>query len=308
MSWLGQTLARKFTLLLAGFLVLQVLQLGAGIFGILHVGEESAAISEAARQRMRMYQLLSLTHEALEFHSWPSEGRKIVDGVLADYDAESNRLDALAGKLMNEKFRAAVTAERTHWNGEMKPLLQVFDPSNPQAIAALARFEAHVPGHLRLLDEVVRLLELDIVEDTRGLAILQAIVLGLTLLLGVIGFAMAHYVVTLPLRRLAEGARFIADGAYDKRIVISTHDEFGELTNTFNRMVAAVSEKTSRIVALNKIAVQLTSMQSLRELLEAIMRQGIMLTGAQAACIVFYDQETKRFKDWVTQGLSDECH
>ncbi len=305
MNWFGQTLARKFTTLLAGFLVLQLFQLGAGIFGILHVGEESATINEAARQRMRMYQLLSLTHEALEFHSWPSEGRKIVDGVLADYDAESNRLDALVGKLVNEKFLAAVTAERTHWNGEMKPLLLAFDPPNPQAVAALARFEAQVPGHLRYLDEVVRLLELDIAEDTRGLAILQAVVLGLTLLLGVIGFAMAHYVVTLPLRRLAEGARSIADGAYDKRIVISTHDEFGELANAFNRMAAAVGEKTSRIVALNEIAVQLTSMQSLHMLLAAIMRQGIMLTGAQAACIVFYDQETKLFKDWVTQGLSD---
>src|SRR3989304_893433 len=98
MNWLSQTLTRKLTLLLAGFLALQTLQLGVGIFGVLHVGEESAAINDAGRQRMRTYHLLYLTHEALEFHSWPSEGRKIVDDVLADYDAGSDRLDALAGK------------------------------------------------------------------------------------------------------------------------------------------------------------------------------------------------------------------
>ena len=97
MSWLSQTLTRKFTLLLAGFLVLQALQLVIGIFGILHVGKEGADINEAGRQRMRTYHLLFLAHEALEYHSWPSEGRKIVDGVLADYDAGSDRLDTLAG-------------------------------------------------------------------------------------------------------------------------------------------------------------------------------------------------------------------
>jgi diguanylate cyclase (GGDEF)-like protein len=306
MSWLGRTLTRKFTLLLAGFLALQALQLGVGIYGILHIGEEGTAINEAGRQRMRVYQLLTLTHEALEFHSWPSEGRKIVDGVLADYDAETGRLDALAGASANEKFREAVTTARVHWGGEIKPLLLAFDPSNPQtALPILARFEAQVPGHVGYLEEVIGLLGLDSTEDARGLAIFQAVVLGLTLLLGVAGFVMARYVVTLPLRRLTEGTRSIAAGAYDKRIVISTHDELGELASTFNRMAAAVGEKTSRIVALNQIAVQLTSLQSLRELLDAIMRHGIMLTGAQAACIVFYDQETKRFKDWVTQGLSD---
>src|SRR3990172_12937867 len=133
MNWFGQTLTRKFTLLLTGFLVLQALQLGVGIFGVLHVGEEGAHINEAGRQRMRTYHLLYLTHEALEFRSWPSEGRKIVDGVLADYDAESDRLDALAGKSAKyEKFREAVTIARAHWDGELKPLLLAFDPSNPQ--------------------------------------------------------------------------------------------------------------------------------------------------------------------------------
>ncbi|MEK7207573.1 MAG: diguanylate cyclase, partial [Pseudomonadota bacterium] len=307
MNWFSRTLTRKFTLLLAGFLALQVLQLGVGIFGVLHVGEESAAISEAGKQRMRTYQLLYLAHEAMEFRAWPSEERKIVDGVLADYDAESDLLDALAGKLAKyEKFREAVSIARHHWDRELKPLLLAFDPSNPQAaLATLARFEAQVPGHLRHLEEVVQLMELDIVEDSRGLAIFQAVVLGLTLLLGVAGFAMARYVVTLPLRRLTEGTRSIAAGAYDRRVVVSSRDEIGELADTFNRMVAAVGEKTSRIVALNEIAVHLTSKQSLRELLDEIMNRGMQLTGAQAACIAFYDQETNRFKEWVTQGLSD---
>ena len=307
MNWLSQTLTRKFTLLLAGFLALQLLQLGIGIFGILHVGEQSATLNDAGRQRMRTYQLLFLAHEALESHSWPSEGRKIVDGVLADYDAESDRLDALAGKsAKSKKIREAIVVARAHWGGEIKPLLLAFDPSSPQAaLATLARFEAYVPGHMKHLDEITELLEKNVVEDARELAIFQAIILGLTLLLGVVGFAMAYYVVVQPLRQLTEATRSIAAGAYDRRVTVSSHDEIGELAGTFNRMAQAVGDKTSRVEALNEVAVRITSVQPLRELLDEIMRRGMLLTGAQATCIAFYNEESRRFDEWITQGLSD---
>ncbi len=307
MNWLGLTLTRKFTLLLAGFLALQLLQLGVGIFGILHVGEKSANINEAGRQRMRTYHLLFLTHEALESRSWPSEGRKILEGVLADYDAESDRLDALASKpARSEKIREAIVVARTHWYGEMKPLLLVFDPSIPRAASAtLARFEAHVPGHMRHLDEITELLERDVTGDARALAIFQAVILGLTLLLGVIGLVMARFIVTIPLRRLIEATRSIAAGAYDKRVTVSSHDEIGELAGNFNRMAAAVGDKTSRIAALNEIAIQITSIHSLRDLLDEIMRRGMLLTGAQAACVAFYSEKKRSFEEWITQGLSD---
>lgn len=307
MSWLSKTLTRKFTLLLAGFLALQALQLGIGIFGILHVGEEGTAINESGRQRMRTYHLLYLTHEALESRSWPSEGRKIVDGILAEYDAESARLDALASKLEKYgKFREAVAMARTHWDGKMKPLLLAFDPADHQAATEImARFEAHVPGHVRHLDEIINLMERDAAEDARRLALFQAVLLGSTLLLGMMGFAMARYVVTLPLRRLTEGTRSIAAGAYDKRVTVTSHDELGELAETFNRMAAAVGDKTMRIAALNDIAVRITSMQSLRDLMDEIMRRGVLLTGAQAAAIAFYNDVEHRFDEWITLGLSN---
>ncbi|MBI3778822.1 MAG: type IV pili methyl-accepting chemotaxis transducer N-terminal domain-containing protein, partial [Gammaproteobacteria bacterium] len=224
MNWLGLTLTRKFTLLLVGFLVLQTVQIGIGIFGILHVGEESTNINEAGRQRMRTYHLLFLAHEALEYRSWPSEGRNILDNVLADYEAESDRLDALASKpAKSEKIREAIVVARVHWDREMKPLLLAFDPSIPRAASAtLARFEAHVPGHMRHLDEITELLERDVTGDARALAIFQAVILGLTLLVGIIGMIMARFIVTIPLRRLIEATRSIAAGAYDKRVPTSS--------------------------------------------------------------------------------------
>ena len=64
-NWLGRTLTRKFTLLLAGFLALQVLQLGVGVFGILHLGEEGAFSNEAGRQRYRTLLVAVRAEEAL---------------------------------------------------------------------------------------------------------------------------------------------------------------------------------------------------------------------------------------------------
>jgi len=307
MNWLGRTLTRKFTLLLAGFLALQALQLGIGIFGILHVGDVDSYFSKAGRQRMRTYQLLYLAHEALEYHSWPSEGRKIMDDVLADYDVTSDNLATLAATVArDEKLRDAVTLARTHWDGELKPLLLAYDPSNLQTgPATLAKFEALVPGHIRHLEAIVNLLDLHAAEEARDLAIFQAVILGLTLILGVAGFAMARFVVTRPLRRLIEATNAIASGAYDKRVTVASHDEIGEMARTFNRMAEAVGEKTTRIAVLNDVAVQFTSMRTLQELLDEIMLRGMQLTGAQAACIAFYDEAKLRFDKWITKGLSD---
>jgi len=65
-NWLGRTLARKFMLLLAGFLALQALQLGVGISGLLHIGEEAAGlVNEAGRQRYRTLLLGTLARQAV---------------------------------------------------------------------------------------------------------------------------------------------------------------------------------------------------------------------------------------------------
>src|SRR4030066_257446 len=69
-TWLGRTLTRKFILLLVGFLLLPGAPLFIGVFGNLHVGGEAALINDAGRQRMRTFQLASLTHQAVIAGSW----------------------------------------------------------------------------------------------------------------------------------------------------------------------------------------------------------------------------------------------
>lgn len=308
MNWFSQTLTRKFTLLLAGFLVLQALQLGVGIFGVLHVGEEMGAlINEAGKQRFRTLLLDTLTRQAVAAGRWSPASHETFTATLADYERYFTEFGEQTDESRaNDALRALVSEARTKWEKELRPLLLAINPArDAEANAALLRYEAIAPDQVHLLDRAVTLLELDAAGDTRRLAIFQAAVLGLTLLLGVIGLAMAHQVVELPLRRLTAGTRAIAAGDYDKRVTISSRDEIGELAETFNRMAAAVGEKTSRISALNQIAVAISSTLGWQELLGRIMRSGIALTGSKAACLAFYDEGKLCFGEWHSQGLSD---
>jgi len=67
----------------------------------------------------------------------------------------------------------------------------------------------------------------------------------------------------------------------------------------------AIQRKAAQLDALSRVAVAITSSLDPRNILQQIMSLGITLTGSKAACIAFYDQETKHFKEWVTQGLSE---
>jgi diguanylate cyclase (GGDEF)-like protein len=67
----------------------------------------------------------------------------------------------------------------------------------------------------------------------------------------------------------------------------------------------ATISKSKQLEALNQVAIAITSSLGLQEVMEKIMHYGIELTGSKAACIAFYDEESKSFTDWVTQGLSN---
>lgn len=308
MQWFRQTLTRKFTLLLVGFMLLQAIQLGVGIFGILHVGEEMGAmVNQAGKQRYRTLLLSTLMRQAIAAGGWSETTREQYALTLADYENHFQDYGASSEEIRtNAELRALLSVTQAKWQNELKPLLVQINPArSAEGYTLLIRYEASAHDQLALLDSVVTLLEQDAAEDTRSLAIFQAIILGLTLLLGVIGMIMARYTVTLPLKRLTEGSRAIAAGAYDGRITIASHDEIGKLAETFNNMATAVGEKTSRISALNQVAVAISSTLGWQELLDRIMRSGIALTGSSAACLAFYDNDTHSFGKWHTQGLSD---
>ncbi len=73
---------------------------------------------------------------------------------------------------------------------------------------------------------------------------MMGILLVTLLAAGVLGVLVSRRQVK-PLLNLTEGAKRIAAGNYDTRVVATTHDEFGVLANTFNQMAGAMQQRVS---------------------------------------------------------------
>ena len=67
----------------------------------------------------------------------------------------------------------------------------------------------------------------------------------------------------------------------------------------------AIRAKTEQFDALNQVAITISSSLGLQEVTERILHSGIALTSSIAACIAFYNENSGRFEEWHTQGLSD---
>ena len=99
-------------------------------------------------------------------------------------------------------------------------------------------------------------------------------VLILTTLLISAGILGAHFLtlrITRPLRRLALGARQLAEGETPAPIPATTSDEVGQLTQTFNLMTIALRERSEAItVNLETIRKQITQLTAVHQTSAAI--------------------------------------
>lgn len=58
--------------------------------------------------------------------------------------------------------------------------------------------------------------------------------------------------IAAPLKRLADGARVIADGDLTQRVPVSGRDEIARLAQSFNEMAASLEERTRQLTDLNR--------------------------------------------------------
>ncbi len=58
--------------------------------------------------------------------------------------------------------------------------------------------------------------------------------------------------ISIPLKELTVGARRVSGGDYSERVAVTSHDEIGELANTFNDMAASLEERSRALLELTK--------------------------------------------------------
>lgn len=78
----------------------------------------------------------------------------------------------------------------------------------------------------------------------------QALVISLAALaLGVVGSVVLSRVVTTPIRRLADGVSELQEGRFRGEVRVSTRDELGELTRSFNTMATEIVRQKNGLAA-----------------------------------------------------------
>lgn len=67
-----------------------------------------------------------------------------------------------------------------------------------------------------------------------------------------------------------------------------------------------IQAKAAQLKALNDMAVAIASSLSLKQVAETVLRHGIELAGVHATCLALFHDESGRFRDWYTEGLSEQ--
>ncbi|HWE24393.1 MAG TPA: ATP-binding protein [Myxococcales bacterium] len=69
-------------------------------------------------------------------------------------------------------------------------------------------------------------------------------------LTGVLGMMLARG-LSAPVRELSQGVRALAEGRYDQKVAVESHDELGQLADGFNQMVGEIRRRDDEIRAWN---------------------------------------------------------
>ena len=92
------------------------------------------------------------------------------------------------------------------------------------------------------------------VELNRRVRDVAMLVGGIGILFAIFMSNWAAWRVTRPVEQLAAAARSVGRGEREVRIDVSSHDEFGELADAFNRMTRELGEQSDRLVQAERVA------------------------------------------------------
>ena len=96
--------------------------------------------------------------------------------------------------------------------------------------------------------------EIDYEEAMIPISSIRNDILFLSLLICILLFSLAHIIsrtISQPVIRLKKAAQSIGEGKFDENVTVSSNDEIGMLTDTFNKMSAQLKvEKEQRMIAL----------------------------------------------------------
>lgn len=118
--------------------------------------------------------------------------------------------------------------------------------------------------------------------------------------------------LTGPLQQLTQAAHDVAEGKLSTSVALNRRDEFGELANTFNTMIASVSTSMERsdrhakeLQALVNLSDAFLSSVDMRLTLESALREGLSATRTDCAAGFLMLETGKEFQTVVQIGMPE---
>jgi signal transduction histidine kinase len=163
----------------------------------------------------------------------------------------ANLIDASGPADQAERFATIVEKERQQPGGQEAKIYWTADAASAEAFHAMPLL-----GRQRDLLGVLLVgsSQRDVVILERRILWLALGVVGIGLVIGLLLSWWAAARVTRPVRKLAEGAREVAGGAWGTRVNVSGRDEIGQLAGAFNQMTQQLTEQRERLIQTERVA------------------------------------------------------
>ncbi len=331
MTILRQRLSTKLVEILVTFLLVALVAIGVTLLMSWDLEGGAAAVNQAGSERMRAYRISMLLSQA----ALPGAER---DATLSAVELEVEEFDRVLAELKagdpsrplflprEPEIQNQFAQLEATWLAEIRPAIELMTAqlrtgAVPETVVAYGIATQHFVNQI---DRLVFSIERDISQKT---TLLRSVQMGL-IALSVAGTVTLIYLMFLlvvrPVSRLDEGMRRMEQDDFDIRLPIESEDEFGSLTNGFNRMAAHLSDlyrnleakvsdktqsleqKNRELYTLYEIAALLNRPVTLEEMCRQFLDRLVSTLGSQGGAVRLVEQETGKVHLYIQQGLSAE--
>lgn len=322
-------LSSKIVGALLGFLLLALTAIGATLYLSWQLEGSSAAINEAGTLRMHSYRL-SMLLSRLSGDPADSGMRQSVEEELQAIDATFSRLDK--GDPQRPlllppaaAIRASFDDVSARWQTSLRPLATAMLIGTPDAVlAAWPRYQHEVEGFVHQADQLVQSIERDSELRTFWLRSSQMTLIALAVSGTVAMIYLMFMLIVNPVSKLQQGMKRMASRDFDVRLAVESRDEFGQLSQGFNKMAdrlqdlycnleervqiktAALAAQNQELALLYDSAAFLQLPQTLECICEGFLTRIRQYFEADGGSVRVLDHRNSNVHLVVHQGISDE--
>jgi len=206
-----------------------------------------------------------------------AQGQVVVDSQLSE-QGQDMQSDPLVSQALNGQYASSTDSGTVRQEPAMHVALPIFTEGKLVGVIYLSQPLSDVTG---------------VLSDLRWLWMVATLIA--LLLSGLVGLLLSHTIAN-PVRRLTEAANAVAEGQLDQHVPVTSKDELGRLSHTFNEM-------TTRLLAARQMQIDMvanvshelrTPLTSIKGLLETLRGGAIDDPEVRDPFLAMAEEQTNR--------------